>query len=132
VGPYQVQAAIAAVHDEAPSAEATDWAEILALYGVLQQTSDNPMVMLNHAIATAMVHGPTAGLDRLDVLACDPRIADHHRLDAVRAHLLERSGDRDGAIEHYRRAAERTTSTAERDYLLTRAAWLIESSAPDR
>jgi RNA polymerase sigma factor (sigma-70 family) len=127
VGPYQLQAAIAAVHDEAPSAEATDWAEILGLYGLLQRMSDNPMVTLNHAIATAMVHGPAAGLERLDALAEDPRIAGHHRLDAVRAHLLERAGDREGAIAHYRRAAERTTSLSERNYLLTHAARLSET-----
>ena len=128
VGPYQLQAAIAAVHDEAASAEDTDWAEILGLYGLLQRMSDNPMVTLNHAIATAMVHGPTAGIERLDALAQDPRIEGHHRLDAVRAHLLERAGDREAAIAHYRRAAERTTSTAERNYLLTHAARLSESS----
>jgi RNA polymerase sigma factor (sigma-70 family) len=126
-GPYQVQAAIAAVHDEAASAGDTDWAEILGLYGLLQRMSDNPMVALNHAIATAMVHGPAAGLERLDALARDPRLAEHHRLDAVRAHLLERAGDREGAIACYRRAAERTTSTAERNYLLTHAARLGES-----
>jgi RNA polymerase sigma factor (sigma-70 family) len=127
VGPYQVQAAIAAVHDEAKSTDQTDWAQILGLYGLLQRMSDNPMVSLNHAIATAMVHGAAAGIARLDVLAEDPRLSGHHRLDAVRAHLLERSGDRDGAITHYRRAAERTTSTSERNYLLMHAARLSES-----
>ena len=86
VGPYQLQAAIAAVHDEAASAEETDWPQILALYGVLLRMSDNPMVALNHAIATAMVDGPAAGLERLDELAADPRLAGHHRLDAVRGH----------------------------------------------
>jgi len=123
VGAYQLQAAIAAVHDEAPSAEATDWPQILALYSLLLQMSDNPMVALNHAIALAMVRGPAAGLSRLDALARDPRLADHHRLDAVRGHLLERAGDR-AAAEHYRRAAERTTSTPERDYLRMKAARL--------
>jgi RNA polymerase sigma factor (sigma-70 family) len=127
VGPYQLQAAIAAVHDEASSADTTDWADILGLYGLLQRMSDNPMVTLNHAIATAMVHGPAAGLQRLDALARDPRLAGHHRLDAVRAHLLERAGDRDGATTHFQRAAERTTSAAEREYLLTRAARLRET-----
>jgi RNA polymerase sigma factor (sigma-70 family) len=126
VGPYQLQAAVAAVHDEAVSAEATDWPQILALYSVLRRMSDNPMVDLNHAIATAMVHGPATGLARLDALAEDPRLAGHHRLDAVRAHLLERAGDRERAITFYRRAAERTTSTAERNYLLAHAARLSE------
>jgi RNA polymerase sigma factor (sigma-70 family) len=127
VGPYQVQAAIAAVHDEAASAEDADWAQILGLYGLLQRMSDNPMVTLNHAIALAMVHGPAAGLERLDALAKDPRLQGHHRLDAVRAHLLERAGDHEGAIAHYRCAAERTTSTSERDYLLMHAARLSET-----
>jgi RNA polymerase sigma factor (sigma-70 family) len=126
VGPYQLQAAIAAVHDEAANADATDWPQILALYGLLQRMSDNPMVDLNHAIAVAMVHGPAAGLTRLDALAADARLAQHHRLDAVRAHLLERAGDRAGAIAGYRRAAARTTSEAERNYLLARAARLGE------
>ena len=90
--------------------------------------SDNPMVTLNHAIATAMVHGPAAGLQRLDALARDPRLAGHHRLDAVRAHLLERAGDREGASAHFQRAAERTTSTAERSYLLTRAVRLRDTA----
>jgi RNA polymerase sigma factor (sigma-70 family) len=129
VGPYQLQAAIAAVHDEAASAGATDWPQILALYGLLQRMSDNPMVDLNHAIALAMVHGPAAGLERLDALAADARLAQHHRLDAVRAHLCERAGDRAGAIAGYRRAAARTTSVAERDYLLARAARLDDTGA---
>jgi RNA polymerase sigma factor (sigma-70 family) len=126
VGAYQLQAAIAAVHDEAPSADATDWPQILALYGLLLQMSDNPMVALNHAIATAMVRGPAAGLARLDALAHDARLAEHHRLDAVRGHLLERAGDRAAAQQHYRRAAERTTSAPERNYLLMKAARLDE------
>ncbi len=127
VGLYQLQAAIAAVHDEAASAEDTDWAQILGLYSLLQRMSDNPMVTLNHAIATAMVHGPAVGLERLDALAEDPRLEGHHRLDAVRAHLLERAGDREGAIAHYRLAAERTTSVSERNYLLTQLARLSET-----
>jgi RNA polymerase sigma factor (sigma-70 family) len=126
IGAYQLQAAIAAVHDEAARAEDTDWPQILALYGVLKQMSDNPMVTLNHAIAAAMVHGPAAGLDLLRELDADARISGHHRLDAVRAHLLERSGDREAAIEHYRRAAGRTTSAPERDYLMTQAARLSD------
>ena len=129
VGPYLVQAAIAAVHDEAATPEATDWAEILALYEVLRGMSDNPVVELNHAVAIAMVHGPAAGLERLDALVADERLEGHHRLDAVRAHLLERAGDRDGAIQHYQRAGERTTSLAERNYLLTHAARLREGRA---
>jgi RNA polymerase sigma factor (sigma-70 family) len=125
-GPYQLQAAIAALHDEAPSADATDWPQILALYEIFMSLSDNPMVSLNHAIAVAMVRGPTAGLLRLDVVAKDARLEGHHRLDAVRAHLLERAGDRDGAIRHFRLAADRTASAAERDYLLLCAARLSE------
>jgi RNA polymerase sigma factor (sigma-70 family) len=124
VGPYQLQAAIAALHDGAPSSDDTDWPQILALYGVLQRMSDNPMVALNLAIATAMVHGPTAGLAKLDALQSEPRLASGHRLEAVRGHLLERAGDREGARACYGRAAQRTASTAERNYLLTRAARL--------
>ncbi|MCI0435930.1 MAG: sigma-70 family RNA polymerase sigma factor [Gemmatimonadetes bacterium] len=124
VGYYQIQAAIAAVHDEATSANATDWPQILALYGLLERMSDNPMVSLNHAIALAMVHGPRAGLERLDALDTDRRLAGHHRLDAVRAHLLEMAGDHPAAIAHYRAAASRTTSIPERDYLTTKAARL--------
>lgn len=121
VGVYQLQAAIAAVHDEAARAEDTDWPQILALYGVLTDLSDNPMVALNHAIAAAMVEGPAAGLERLAVLDRDARINNHHRLHAVRAHLLEMSGDRASAIDHYRRAAGRTTSIPERNYLMAQA-----------
>lgn len=122
VGPYQLQAAIAAVHDEAPTVDATDWPQILALYELLQRMSDNPMVALNRAIAFAMVHGPAAGLELLDTLAADPRLADHYRLDATRAHLLDLAGNHAAAVPHYQRAAARTTSLPERDYLLTRAA----------
>jgi RNA polymerase sigma factor (sigma-70 family) len=124
VGPYQIQAAIAALHDEAESAERTDWPQILALYGALLSLGDNPMVALNHAIALAMVHGPRAGLERLAVLERDARLKSHHRLDATRAHLLERAGDRAAAIEAFERAAERTASTPERDYLRLQAARL--------
>jgi RNA polymerase sigma factor (sigma-70 family) len=127
IGAYQLQAAISAVHDEAPSAEQTDWLQILALYEVLQRLSDNPMVALNHAVAMAMVHGPAAGLAQLAALGQDPRLAEHHRLDAVRAHLLERAGEFTDAIAHYRRAAARTTSIPERNYLLTRAARLNDA-----
>ena len=122
VGPYQLQAAVAAVHDEAASAEETDWPQILALYTVLQRLSDNPMVSLNRAVATAMVHGTRAGLDLVAALDADARIAGHYRLDAVRAHLLERAGDRNEAARYYRAAAGKTTSTPERNYLLTKAA----------
>ncbi len=124
VGPYQVQAAIAAVHDEAVRADETDWPQILALYDVLGRMSDNPMVRLNYAIAAAMVHGAAKGLELLDALRADARIADHHRLDAVQAHLLEMAGDRDGAIRRYRAAAAKTGSLPERNYLLTQAARL--------
>jgi RNA polymerase sigma factor (sigma-70 family) len=124
VGEYPLQAAIAAVHDEAARVEETDWPQILALYGVLKRMSDNPMVTLNHAIATAMVHGPAAGLELLNALDADERLAGHHRLDAVRAHLLERSGDREAAIAHFRKAAGRTTSLPERNYLMMQAARL--------
>jgi RNA polymerase sigma factor (sigma-70 family) len=123
-GEYQLQAAIAALHDEARRVEDTDWPQILALYGLLGQMSDNPMVKLNHAIASAMVHGPTAGLDLLKALDADTRLAGHHRLDAVRAHLFEMAGDDRAAVAHYRTAADRTTSIPERDYLMTQAARL--------
>jgi RNA polymerase sigma factor (sigma-70 family) len=122
VGEYQLQAAIAAVHDEAAAAEDTDWPQILALYGLLERITANPMVTLNRAVAAAMVDGPARGLALLEGI--DERLAGHHRLDAVRAHLLEMAGDRDAAIAHYRTAAGRTTSVAERDYLTTRAARL--------
>jgi len=123
-GPYQLQAAIAALHDEAARAEDTDWPQILALYGLLERMSDNPMVALNHAIATAMVSGPSAGLKLLEALDADARMAGHYRLDAVRAHLLEMAGDHRAAIERYRAAAARTTSVPERNYLATQAARL--------
>jgi RNA polymerase sigma factor (sigma-70 family) len=121
IGSYQLQAAIAAVHDEASRAEDTDWQEILALYGVLRRMSDNPMVELNHAIAAAMVHGPGVGLDLLNTIE---GLAGHHRLDAVRAHLFEMAGERESAIEHYLSAASKTTSIPERIYLTTKAAEL--------
>jgi len=126
IGAYQLQAAIAAVHDEAVRAEDTDWPQILALYELLKRMSGNPMVMLNHAIATAMVHGPPAGLELLHALDTDGRLKGHHRLDAVRAHLLEMAGDHQAAITHYRIAASRTTSLPERNYLMTQAARLSD------
>jgi RNA polymerase sigma factor (sigma-70 family) len=124
IGAYQLQAAIAAVHDEAARAADTDWPQILALYGLLKRMSDNPMVTLNHAIAVAMVHGAPAGLELLEVLDTDGRLAGHHRLDAVRAHLLEMAGDHEAAVAHYLTAAGRTTSIPERNYLTTQAARL--------
>jgi RNA polymerase sigma factor (sigma-70 family) len=127
-GPYQVQAAIAAVHDEAPSTEDTDWKQVVALYNLLEGMTNNPMVRLNRAVAVAMVDGPAAGLDVLAALDDDERVARHHRLDAVRAHLLERNGDLGAAARHYRAAAERTTSEPERRYLETRAAALSAST----
>ncbi|WP_438013701.1 sigma-70 family RNA polymerase sigma factor [Sorangium sp. So ce315] len=126
-GAYSLQAAIAAVHDEAARAEDTDWPQILALYGVLMRMSDNPMVALSHAVATAMVHGPRAGLALLEKLDEDPRLTGHYRLDAVRAHLLERAGDHEAAIAHYRRAASRTTNIPEQSYLATQAARLRDA-----
>jgi predicted RNA polymerase sigma factor len=124
IGSYQLQAAIAAVHDEATSNEDTDWPQILALYGLLKRISDNPMVTLNHAIAAAMVHGPRAGLELLATLDVDERLGGHYRLAAVRAHLLELAGERMAAISHYRAAAGRTTSIPERNYLIAQAARL--------
>ena len=126
VGPYQLQAAISAVHDEAARAEDTDWPQILALYDLLRRMSDNPMVMLNHAIAAAMVHGATKGLELLDALKDDARVAEHHRMEAVRAHLLELAGHPEAAVQHYRVAAAKTANLPERDYLLTQAARLSD------
>ena len=122
VGPYQVQAAIAALHDAAPGTGETDWPQVLELYGVLERMSDNPMVALNRAVAAAMVHGPDAGLALLAALDTEGKLRGHYRLAAVRAHLLERAGDRDGALTNYRAAADGTRSVPERDYLLGRAA----------
>jgi RNA polymerase sigma factor (sigma-70 family) len=129
VGEYQIQAAIAAVHDRAERAEDTDWPQILGLYGLLEQLTGNPVVTLNRAVATAMADGPSAGLAVLDEVA--ERLAGHYRLDAVRAHLLEMAGDTNGAIEHYRAAANRTTSLPEQRYLATRAARL-KAEAPSQ
>jgi RNA polymerase sigma factor (sigma-70 family) len=124
IGPYQLQAAIAAVHAEAAHADETDWAQIAALYELLASVSKNPIVTLNHAIAVAMVHGPQAGLERLRTLDADDRMAGHHRLDAARAHLYEMAGDHEAARTHYRIAARRTTSLPERHYLESRLARL--------
>jgi RNA polymerase sigma factor (sigma-70 family) len=124
LGPYQVQAAIAAVHDEASTAEETDWPQILALYEVLERVSPGPMVTLNRAVALAMVHGPRPGLALLGTLDSDDRMAHTHRLEAVRAHLLEITGDVAAARESYRRAARMTASVPEQRYLALRAARL--------
>jgi RNA polymerase sigma factor (sigma-70 family) len=124
IGLYQLQAAIAAIHDEAARAADTDWPQILALYEVLNRSNDNPMISLNHAIAAAMVHGPYTGLELLAALEGDARMQGHYRLDAVRGHLYEKAGERDRAVAHYRAAADRTTSTPERDYLAAKAARL--------
>jgi RNA polymerase sigma factor (sigma-70 family) len=118
-GPFAIQAAIAALHDGAASTDATDWAQIAALYATLD---DNPMARLSHAVAIGMAESPQAGLEALDKIV-DPRLG--HRLDAARAGLLERAGEHAAAIEHYRRAAARTASTPERDFLLLRAAKLV-------
>ena len=133
IGAYQLQAAIAALHDEAPSAQDTDWPQILALYDLLKRMSDNPMVMLNHAVAAAMVHGPSKGLQLLDAVEVDGRLQGHHRLAAIRGHLLEMAGEDSAAIAQYQTAAARTTNLPERDYLLLQAARLTDRiSKPDR
>jgi predicted RNA polymerase sigma factor len=127
VGEYQVQALIAAVHDDAARVEDTDWPQILALYGLLERMTGNPMVALNRAVAAAMVHGPAAGLKLLEAL--DEPLAGHYRLDAVRAHLFEMTGDTRAAVAHYRAAAARTTSIPEQRYLTTQAARLRAGTA---
>jgi RNA polymerase sigma factor (sigma-70 family) len=124
LGPYQVQAAIAAVHAKATRAEDTDWRQIIALYRLLEQMAPNPVVTLNHAVAVAMVQGPQAGLELLVPLDADDRLTGHHRLHAVRAHLLEMAGDHQGARSCYRTAARLTTSLPEQRYLQVRAARL--------
>src|SRR5713226_527407 len=128
IGAYQLQAAIAAVHDEAARVEDTDWPQILALFGLLETISPNPMVTLNRAVAVAMVHGPAAGLELVGHLEADARMARHHRLHAVRAHLLELAGDRDAAAAAYRTAARYATNLPERRYLEARAANLASAS----
>jgi predicted RNA polymerase sigma factor len=122
VGEYQLQAAIAAVHDQATRYEDTNWGEIVALYGLLERMAPNPMVTLNRAVATAMLAGPAAGLVLLEGL--DEQLGDHHRLHSVRAHLLEQAGDRDGAVAEFRTAAARATNLRERQFLTIRAARL--------
>jgi RNA polymerase sigma factor (sigma-70 family) len=133
VGPYQLQAAIAALHDEAPAAEETDWPQILALYDVLISVAPGPVVTLSRAVAVANVHGPTAGLALLGTLDADQRMAHTHRLEAVRAHLLEQAGDAAGARESYLRAAKMTASLPEQRHLELRAARLhhpVQAAAP--
>jgi RNA polymerase sigma factor (sigma-70 family) len=124
-GPYQLQAAIAAVHAETLNAQETDWRQILALYLLLEQIAPSPVVTLNRAVALAMVDGPRAGLELLATLDGDERLGDRHRIPAVRAHLLELAGDTAAAREQYREAARRTTSAPEQRYLDRRAAALI-------
>ncbi|MFD7687788.1 RNA polymerase sigma factor [Streptomyces sp. NPDC059781] len=130
VGPYQLQAAIAAVHDEAEDTDATDWPQILALYELLERFGPNPMVTLNRAVAVAMVHGPATGLGLLTALETDHRLARHHRLLATRAHLLELLGEHEAAAASYREAARRTTSTPERRHLSIRAHRLEARAQP--
>jgi RNA polymerase sigma factor (sigma-70 family) len=126
VGPYQLQAAIAAIHDEAPSDTETDWPQIKALYELLLQISDNPVIALNHAVAVAMADGPTSGLQRLETLAADKQLAEDHRLYAVRAHLLEMSGETAAAREAYRAAARRARNLPQQRYLIGRATRLLD------
>ena len=126
VGEYRLQAAIAALHDRAPRAEETDWPQILALYGLLEQLTDNPVVTLNRAVAAGMADGPAAGLAVLDSVA--DQLDGNYRVDAVRAHLLELAGDTEAAREHYRAAAARTTSLPEQRHLTKRAARLRGSA----
>jgi RNA polymerase sigma factor (sigma-70 family) len=127
-GPYQLQAAIAAIHDEAPTTEETDWPQIKALYELLLQTSDNPMVALNHVVAVAMADGPTIGLKKLDSLAGERQLTEDHRIYAVRAHLLELTGEKHAAREAYRAAARRTTNLIQQRYLNSQAAKLNDAS----
>ena len=128
VGPYQLQAAIAAVHDEASSAETTDWPQIVALYGVLLQLDDNPVVALNHAVAVSMVDGPRAGLDLLSRLEADPRINTDRRFHAVRGHLLEMSGDITAARASFQAAARQATNLQQQRYLNEQVARLGRST----
>lgn len=131
VGPYQLQAAIAAVHDEAPRSEDTDWRQILGLYDLLHSISPGPMVSLNRIVAVAMVHGPDVALQQLAAAEADPALAGHHRVDAVRAHLLDMAGDRKAARTHYQLAARRTLSVPEQRYLAYRAAQLAPTDGAD-
>jgi predicted RNA polymerase sigma factor len=127
-GPYQLQAAIAAVHDEAASAEATDWPQIAALYGVLRRLDDNPVVALNHAVAVSMIAGPRAGLERIRQIKADPRINADRRFHAVRAHMLEMAGERAAALDAYRAAARAATNLQQQRYLNEQISRLADCS----
>jgi RNA polymerase sigma factor (sigma-70 family) len=117
-GPYQLQAAIAALHDEAATPEATDWPQITALYGLLRQAEpDNPVVAMNHAVAVAMNSGPRAGLVLLDELRSDARVSDDYRYLAARAHLLDMADDNAQARAAYAAAARRAPTIAQQRYL---------------
>ena len=131
LGPYQVQAAIAATHADGATAAETDWRQVHALYLILERIAPNPMVTLNRAVALAETDGPSAGLALLATLDGDDRLAAHHRLLSVRAHLMEKAGDTAGAYEHYRRAAKATASQAERNYLDSRASRLKPGKHPE-
>ncbi len=130
IGPYQLQAAIAAVHDAAATAQETDWAQILGLYELLTTVAPGPMVTLNRIVAAAMVHGPQTGLGELDDAETDPALVGHHRVAAVRAHLLDMAGDHAAAVTHYLLAAGRTDSIPEQRYLTARAAQLTAPATP--
>jgi predicted RNA polymerase sigma factor len=132
LGPYLLQAAIAATHADAATAEQTNWPQVHALYLILERIAPNPMVTLNRAIALAETEGPPAGLALLATLDNDERMARHHRLLSVRAHLLEKAGDTAGAYEHYQRAAKATASIAEQRYLRSRASRLRTRAADDQ
>ena len=131
LGPYLLQAAIAATHADAAAAEETNWPQVHALYLILERIAPNPMVTLNRAIALAETKGPQAGLALLATLDDDERMARHHRLLSVRAHLLEKTGDTTRAYEHYQRAAKATASIAEQRYLRSRASRLRPAGRPD-
>ena len=129
-GPYQLQAAIAAVHDEAETMDDTDWPQILGLYDLLELAAPNPFTTLNRAVAAGLVHGPRAGLDLLDKLQQDKRMANHHRLLAARAHLLELAGEPAEAAKAYAQAARLSTNAPERRYLATQAKRLGSEAEP--
>ena len=130
VGEYQLQASIAAIHDRAASATDTDWPQIEALYGLLEQMTGNPIVTINRAVAVAMVEGPSAGLTVLHSVAGS--LPSNHRVDAVRAHLLELAGETEDAIQHYRKAARLTTNLPEQRFLTAQAARLRAAMASAR